>query len=142
MLLWLNEFGRLKIMNCRIYCCECNQVVNARLTNGKETYSHRKDLAALPFWKCDVCNNFVGCHHKTRNRTKPLGCIPNIEIKNARKHIHSLIDPFWKSGRIARKTLYSAISNRLGYEYHTAEISSIEEARRVYRIAKNLKMGK
>ena len=56
-----------------IFCCGCQRKVDARLTNGEEMYPHRYDLANLPFWKCDVCQNFVGCHHKTKNRTKPLG---------------------------------------------------------------------
>ena len=65
----------------------------ARLTDGKEVYPHRSDLNSLPFWICDRCRNFVGCHHKTKNPTRPLGCIPNKEMKNARKHIHNLLDP-------------------------------------------------
>ncbi len=60
-----------------IYCCGCNEKIKARLTNGEEIYPHRTDLYLLPFWKCDSCGNFVGCHHKTDNPTKPLGCIPS-----------------------------------------------------------------
>lgn len=76
-----------------IYCCGCEKKVPARLTDGAEIYPHRHDLSGLPFWKCDTCGNFVGCHHKTKNRTRPLGCIPTPEIKEARKRIHSLLDP-------------------------------------------------
>ena len=64
-----------------IECVECKATVEARLTDGSEIYPHRKDLHKLPFWKCDHCGNFVGCHHKTKKRTRPLGCIPNKEIK-------------------------------------------------------------
>ena len=104
-------------MNKEIYCCGCQGKVSARLTSGKEIYSHRQDLSDLPFWKCDSCNNFVGCHHKTKERTKPLGCIPSPEIKNARKHIHALLDPLWKmSGnkRKARTALYDMIGEKMG----------------------------
>lgn len=118
------------------YCCGCKTDVEPRLTSGEEIYPHRPDLSDLPFWKCDDCGNFVGCHHKTKNRTKPLGCIPTPEIKNARKHIHAILDPLWKSGRFERKELYGALSNALGYEYHTADIKDINEARRIYRIIK------
>ena len=64
-----------------IHCCECSEKVNARLTDECEIYPHRQDLKSLPFWKCDTCGNHVGCHHKTKNRTQPLGCIPSDEIK-------------------------------------------------------------
>jgi hypothetical protein len=123
----------------KIYCCGCNADVTARLTTGEEVYSHRKDLHALPFWKCDACRNFVGCHHKTKHRTNPLGCIPTPEIKAARQEIHKLIDPIWKSGRVGRSELYGMIAHVMGVErYHTAEIKSIEQAREVYRVARDI----
>ncbi|WP_240579404.1 HNH endonuclease [Ochrobactrum sp. A-1] len=96
--------------------------------------SAARDLAGLPFWKCDACGNFVGCHHKTKQRTAPLGCIPTPEIKEARSHIHRILDPLWKSGRFSRRELYSKIANSLGIkEYHTAELRSVEQARDAYR---------
>lgn len=120
-----------------IYCCECKLKVKARLINGSEIYPHREDLHNLPFWKCDKCNNFVGCHYKTSNPTQPLGCIPNQPIKNARKHIHSILDPIWKSGKVNRKKLYKQISDHIGWNYHTAQIRTIEEAREVYRFIRD-----
>jgi hypothetical protein len=118
----------------KIWCCGCGKTVSARLTNGAEVYSGRADLAELPFWRCDVCRNFVGCHHKTNNPTRPLGVIPTPEIKGARRHIHRILDPLWQSGRMQRGEVYVLISERLGRQYHTAEIRSIEEAREVYRV--------
>ena len=116
-----------------IYCCGCEADVDARLTDGREIYPHRSDLAALPFWKCDTCGNFVGCHHKTGNPTQPLGVIPTPAIKNARKHIHAVLDPIWKQKRMKRGDLYRAVADRLGLdEYHTAEIRSLDDARKAY----------
>lgn len=123
----------------KIYCCGCQQDVNARLTDGKEIYAHRKDLHKLPFWKCDTCKNFVGCHHKTKDRTRPLGCIPTKEIKNARQHIHKILDPIWKEKKMRRDSLYGILSARMGKEYHTAEIRSVEEAREVYKVILEIK---
>lgn len=120
----------------RIYCCGCGCDVDARLTDGAEIYPHRIDLHILPFWRCDQCGNFVGCHHKTKNKTEPLGCIPTPEIKKARRHLHELIDPIWQSGAMTRSELYEAISREIGWKYHTAKIRSIDEARTVYRVAK------
>ena len=124
----------MKINTKIIYCCGCSKKVEARLANGDEIYPHRADLHDLPFWKCDFCGNFVGCHHKTSNRTQPLGCIPTPEIREARKHIHAMLDPIWKDGKVKRKDLYRRISDELGWKYHTAQIRSIDEARKVYRI--------
>ncbi|EQB7930173.1 zinc-finger-containing protein [Vibrio parahaemolyticus] len=119
--------------NKLIYCCGCESEVNARLTNGKEIYPRRQDLALLPFWICDTCLNHVGCHHKTNKPTTPLGIIATPEIKNARKHIHALMDPLWKGGKIKRVELYAMISSWYGKTYHTANIRSVSEAREVYR---------
>lgn len=121
-----------------IHCCGCNKKIRARLTDGKEIYPHRKDLYKLPFWKCDACNNFVGCHHKTKNRTQPLGCIPTNEIKKARQEIHKILDPIWQNGKMGLGEIYGVISKKIGRKYHTAQIRSIDEARQVYKIIKEI----
>lgn len=118
----------------KLFCCGCSKKIRPRLTDGNEVYPHRKDLHSLPFWKCDTCGNYVGCHHKTKNRTRPLGCIPTPELKNARRHIHALLDPIWKSGKMERKEIYAVISKRIGKDFHTANIRTIEDARNIYRI--------
>lgn len=122
----------------QIYCCECTREVNAKLTYGSSIYPHRPDLSKLPFWQCPKCNNFVGCHHKTDNPTKPLGVIPNPELKHARSYLHDVMDPIWKNRIIRRHKLYQLISKELGYEYHTAELRTIQEARKVYHIVMRL----
>ena len=142
--LWLSERMERSVMSPiepvvmrEIRCCGCNgEKVQARLTNGKEIYHHRKDLYSLPFWKCDACGNFVGCHYKTKNRTQPLGCIPTPELKKARQQIHRLLDPIWQSGKMGRKELYAVLSDRIGWKYHTAQIRSVEEAREIYKIVR------
>jgi len=121
--------------NRTIYCCGCQGYTWARLTNGLEIYPHRDDLHYLPFWKCDVCANYVGCHHKTLDRTRPLGVIPTASIKAARQSLHAVIDPLWQNGKISRKKLYAKISKRIGKEYHAAEIRSVEEANNILAIA-------
>jgi len=122
-----------------IFCCGCQCEVTARLTDGSEIYPHRRDLGGLPFWKCDACGNYVGCHHKTNNRTRPLGNIPTAELRKARNHIHAILDPLWKDKVIPRGALYGRLKDRLGYVYHTAEIKTIEEARVVYRQVQEIK---
>jgi len=122
-----------------IYCCECKKKIEARLTNGSEIYPHRKDLFKLSFWKCDICHNYVGCHHKTDKPTQPLGVIPSEDIRKARKHLHELIDPIWMTGDMSRKKLYSAISDKLGRKYHAANVRSVEEAREAYKAVLDIK---
>lgn len=121
-----------------IYCCACGGKIQARLTDGREVYPHRPDLADLPFWRCDTCGNYVGCHHKTKNRTNPLGNIPSPEIRNARKHIHAILDPLWQSGRFKRGFIYAKLTEHMGFEYHTAHLRTLDEARKAYSFIKGL----
>ncbi len=108
------------------------------LTNGAECYPHRPDLHDLPFWKCSSCKNFVGCHHKTTDRTRPLGNIPTPELKRARQHIHRILDPIWQNKLMPRGRVYGKLSKALGYSYHTGEIKTVEEARKIYGLVKDI----
>lgn len=122
-----------------IYCTGCNQEVEARLTNGAEHYPSRPDLADLPFWTHDTCNTWVGTHYKTEYPTRPLGVLATYELVNARKKLHALLDPLWKSGKFERRDLYAIIGKRLGRPYHNAEIRSIEEAEEIKSAITQLK---
>ena len=118
-----------------IYCCGCAKLVPVRLTTGVEIYPRRSDLFAVPFWVCE-CGLYVGCHKDT---VKPLGNLPTEELRKARGHIHALLDPLWKRGKINRRDLYGRIAARIGKPYHTGEIIDIEDARRIYRIGLDIK---
>lgn len=122
-----------------IYCISCNKNIDARLTDGSEIYPHRRDLYTLPFWKCDSCGGFVGCHHKTKNRTNPLGNIPSKDIRDARKIIHAILDPLWRGGDFTRKDLYIKLSKSLGRQYHTAELNSMDECNLIIEALKQMK---
>lgn len=122
-----------------VYCCECGCDVKARLSSGKEVYPHRLDLFSLPFWICDSCGNFVGCHYKTKTPTKPLGVIPTKEIKVGRQEIHKLLDPIWKTGRVSRSDCYARLSKTLGRQYHTADLRSVSEVNLVVSEIKSMR---
>lgn len=124
-----------------LHCCGCGQYVTPRLTDGKEIYPHRDDLHSLPFWKCDTCGNFVGCHHKTKDRTRPLGSIPTPEIRDVRKKIHAVLDPLWKIRGIPRQQIYGRISKAIGKEYHTAEINDAAQANMVLTVLYDIQKG-
>lgn len=116
----------------------CKFDVEARLTDGSERYPHRPDLSSIPFWHCDNCGNWVGCHHKTKTPTKPLGVLASPEMFKARVAIHELIDPIWKSNQYDRNDIYRYMSKKLGFKYHTAELRTMEDAREAWKIAADL----
>ena len=121
-----------------IYCTGCEKDVEARLTDGKERYPHRPDLAKLPFWHCDTCGAWVGTHWKTSKPKTPMGTLATPEMLEARKAIHALIDPIWKSGDVPRAKLYAFITRKTGKQYHTGELRTMDEAREVWKIAAEL----
>ena len=112
-----------------IHCLECDKFVDARHTTGEEIYPHRPDLHRKHFYKCDTCNNYVGCHRDGG----PLGSIPNMEMRRIRQRIHKILDPLWQSGRVSRNKLYKRISHEMGWRFHTAHLKSMEEAEKAYQ---------
>lgn len=123
----------------QIYCTGCGADVEARLTSGREMYPARPDLARIPFWVCDTCGAFVGTHHKTKKRTRPLGYLATPEVKRWRMRIHQVLDPLWQSGIIPRGALYKRLSKALGHDYHTGNIYDAEEGEFIYEIAQRIK---
>ena len=122
-----------------IYCCGCEEEVDARLTSGKEVYERRGDLAEVPLWICDTCKNYVGCHQKSDTPTNPLGCIPTPQIRAARRELHKVIDPLWRSGKFTRKEVYNKISSKLGKPYHTADLRTPLQCHLAMSIVKRIK---
>ena len=114
-----------------LYCVQCGTEVTAEKVTGQQVYPHRPDLYNLVFYKCPVCQNFVGTHKATN---EPLGCIPNKELKQQRMRVHAIMDPLWQQGKISRKDLYKEISSKLGYRYHTGNTRSIQECETVLTI--------
>lgn len=121
-----------------IYCVDCRGEIEAELVHGKDVYPHRPDLAELPFWQCPYCGNFVGCHHKSHTPLKPLGVIANKQIKMLRVAIHKQLDGLWKDHVLSRRECYMWLSKQLGYQYHSGEIKSIKEAKRVLELVQKL----
>lgn len=96
-------------------CPACKAL--ARLTNGREIYPHRPDLAEQAFWKCDGgCGGHVGCHPRS---TDPLGTPANGELRRARSILHEqLIDPLWREAD--RTGLYEPESDHARHLIRTA----------------------
>ena len=94
----------------------------------------------LPFWRCDTSGNSDGCHHKSTDRTRPLGNIPTPELREIRKAIHKRLDALWifeRKPKIARRAVYDHLSKAIGREYHTGEIRSRQEADKVVNAVNN-----
>lgn len=122
-----------------LYCCGCRADTQPELVTGAVVYPHRQDLAALPFWRCTACRNYVGCHHRTKDRTKPLGCIPTKALRAARQDLHALVDPLWRSKRMTRRKVYAAIETALGKPFHTADMRTLADVWKVVKIVKGLR---
>lgn len=126
-----------------LYCCECKRHVKTKTVIGANIYGRNCPLSYRKsrFFQCVACGNYVGTHANGR----PLGCIPTKELRYARGKIHALLDPIWQKApkgkrKSARSVLYAELSRRLGIRaYHTANIRTIEEARRVYRVILEIK---
>lgn len=125
----------------KIYCCGCMQKVKANLVSGRVIYPHRRDLWWKLHFQCPTCNNYVGTHgnRKKDETPRPLGTIPTAELRKVRTELHKLIDPLWKSGRIRRGELYAQISKAIKCDYHTGEVNSIVQARRITEIVKRIR---
>lgn len=125
-------------------CAHCAQP--CRLTDGREVYPHRRDLAALRFWVCDPCDSRVGCHKPgartdtgESDGTMPLGTAANADLRNARSHVHRLIDPLWRNAprkqrRTARRRVYRLLRRIVGtsaLETHVG-MFNIDQCRTAY----------
>ena len=88
----------------------------ARLVTGAEVYPHRPDLADKPFYSCEPCDAWVGCHPGT---TKPLGRLADAKLRTAKSTVHAFLDPEWETvapkyrGK-ARRDAYARLAHDLG----------------------------
>lgn len=107
-------------MNCP-YCGN-----EARYGPNEEWYGKRYGKSYMCYY-CKPCDAYVGTH---QNTPRPLGTMANKELRQYRMKVHEKIDPLWKNGEWRRGQLYSFISKKLGYEYHTGE-SDIETCKKI-----------
>ena len=98
-------------------------------------YPNRPDLKDLVLYQCPCCKNPVGTH---KNSGKPLGIIVSKEIKALRIKIHAILDPMWKGGGYKRKELYMKLSEKIGEDFHVANITTQEQAERVLKLIENM----
>jgi len=104
-------------------CLHCSEP--AKRVTGRVIYPNSPDYHDLIFYSCDPCGAYVGTHKVS---TKPLGRPGNEETRNARKHLHKILDPIWKNA------WQSPAYGRIDPSDREARLSITRSARsRVYR---------
>ena len=129
----------------------------ARLTDGREIYPHRRDLADKPIWACTICEDtYVGCHPGTED---PLGFPADAALREARILLHHRkIDPLWKNApmsggyghldtdgiktvqRAARGRVYGFLAARMGLTRETCHTAmfTLEQCREAWTALKGV----
>ena len=146
--------ARLSVEPGTAFCGSCNKA--ARLTDGREIYPHRGDLADRKIWKCDGCGGYVGCHLGT---TRALGSPADAELRKARGILHEQrFDMIWKTAdatggykpeddkarwrirRTARTRLYAYLAHELDLSEAECHIGmfDLETCRRAWVALKGL----
>lgn len=110
------------------FCSKCGKTVHCNLVTGKEIYPNRPDLAEHKFWQCPTCKNY--CKYGTLQVS-----IPTPELRIARRKIHAVIDPIWKSGMMSRGYIYKRMSEIAGYTFHNGTLTDLKEAEKMFNAA-------
>lgn len=118
----------------KIYCCNCEKEVEAREIPATNIYPHRIDLQGKWFYRCTHCSEYVGA----KRLGEPLGCIPTPEVRQLRVTIHDRIDSIVEDKSLTTAMVYRYLSEKVGEEFHTGNVKSIEEADRILCILSEL----
>lgn len=121
----------------KIYCCGCEENVDANLVTGFDVLPRLLFMRTKNFWRCPHCRNWIGTYDKGRFKDAPLGPIATPKIRDMQTKLRdkiSLILCAKKSVPDARKILYDWLSKKLFYPYRTEAIISKEEADRVMEL--------
>lgn len=117
-----------------IFCCNCNEWVNAKAVPASHVYPKRHDLQGKIYLQCPTCSGTVGAHRDGR----PLGCIPTPAVRSMRITIHDRIRGIVGDRRLTTCLVYRYLSGCIGQEYHTGNIKSVEEADKILNLLSDL----
>ena len=121
-------YKKMADKNREMYCAKCKTNVRADMVTGEVIYPEREDLKMKKFWQCPTCKNYCGYCATTMS-------IPTPELRRARRKIHEVIDPLWKSGMVSRGWVYKNMSEFAGYAFHNGNLTDPNEADKMYRAA-------
>lgn len=110
-------------MNCPF----CNK--EAVWCENKAIYGKNYGKSYMCYW-CKTCDAYVGCHNNTK---KPLGTMANRELREWRKKVHAVIDPYWKLGNMKRGQVYAELKKIFGHAVHVGE-SDIEMCKKLVEV--------
>lgn len=118
----------------KVFCCICNKEVDAVETPGHCIYPGCEEFRGRIYLTCPRCSGYVGTHRDG----SPLGCIPTPDMRAKRAAIHKRIDAIISQKRLSAHLVYRYLSEKLGYEYHTGNVKTDEEAARVSELLSEL----
>lgn len=127
-----NEYRKPKDILYNLKCFGCNTHVDARYTTGREILPDEPEFAKNPYWICDVCNHYVAGagrkgFYKGKKISKPVGAIPNDEIKAWREDVRVSFFELVELG-LSKKRAYKEVSCAQGGKvFAINKIDSLEE---------------
>lgn len=100
----------------------------AQLVTGEAIYRDvvTSTVARRRFWLCAPCDAYVGTHRNSK-RAAPFGTLANKELRTMRRRVHSLLDPLWRSGEMARPEAYAWLATRLGLDVKRTHVGMFRE---------------
>jgi len=76
--------------------------------------------------KVYVCNNYPGCDSYVgvhEDTDQPKGSLANGKLRDLRKKVHAVIDPFWRDGSFDRRDVYRVFSQIMNVRaFHVGEL--------------------
>lgn len=89
--------------------------------------------------KFPECDSYVGCHGDKAYvedrgiitndlRWMPLGTLANKELREIRKSVHVMIDPYWQTKKISRGKLYRILARELNLDEQDTHIAMFDKA--------------
>lgn len=103
--------------------CPCGQV--ARLVTGATLYPHRPDLAHKRFFRCSICDRYVGTHPNGF----PMGAPADDDTRRARHRAHCAFDSIWENGWLPKGAAYEWLADQFGLTAEAAHIGFFDVAR-------------
>lgn len=116
-----------------ILCQYCSK--QAEFVSNAEVYGKPYGKSHM-IYLCRKCDAYVGVHHNDPER--PFGQLANKDVRDARKRAHRAVDPYWKSGELSRRQVYTILSKAFGEDTHIGS-ADVELCERITDLAQDEK---
>ena len=91
---------------------------------GQVVYPHRPDLHNKWFYRCVLCDAYVGCYSDIKNS---LGRLANAELRKYKSMAHRAFDPIWKTKAMKRSDAYKALAAEMRIQPSECHIGMFDE---------------